>query len=595
VQLPSIQLLFAGARSTFVRFPFVIVAALVAAIAAVFSIEGDSSTLVKILVSAQLGFPLFVALGVGGEAFGWSRGVRFGQAVVGLVLLVAYYFTLPNWFTPGAVTRFVQFNVGLHLLVAFLPFATVGRQNAFWQYNKGLFLRFLQSALYSVIIFGGLSIALVAIDKLLGASIDEIVYPRMWFVIALLFNTWMFVGGIPDDVRGLETVSHYPRGLKVISQYVLIPLVIIYLTILTIYLFKVVITTEWPSGWIGYLVSSVAVVGMLALLLVWPVSARAENRWVATYTRWFFIFMIPAIVMLLLAIYKRIDQYGVTENRYFLAVLAVWLAAIALYFIFSRKRNIKLIPATLCLVAFVTSFGPWGAYSVSRKSQMGRLGALLQKNEILDEGAVRKAPGDVSPEDAREISAITFYMVEHHGLESLEPWYGEERLAEIDTTLDQSPRNNNTRAQSLVATMGVEYVASWMTRMVEAGSFHYTRDRGEAVIPLERADYLVNLTKRQGRQEIANGDFVVAWVDTTWFELSDSSGVIISLSMDPLFDQVGASPQFDRASLPLEVMSIEAENDRARLVVSFGSVSGENRDGRRTVSYFNAQCFVTLK
>ena len=47
----------------------------------------------------------------------------------------------------------------------------------------------------------------------------------------------------------------------------------------------------------------------------------AEHRWVRTYTRGFYVALLPAIVMLWLAIGKRVAQYGITERRYFLIVL----------------------------------------------------------------------------------------------------------------------------------------------------------------------------------------------------------------------------------------------------------------------------------
>jgi hypothetical protein len=83
--------------------------------------------------------------------------------------------------------------------------------------------------------------------------------------------------------------------------------------------------------------------------------------------------MLPAIAMLLAAIGKRVFQYGITEDRYFIAVLSLWLTAIAITFIARRNADIRWIPITLSLLAFATAFGPWGAYTVSRDSQLGHL------------------------------------------------------------------------------------------------------------------------------------------------------------------------------------------------------------------------------
>ena len=360
MRLPSLRLLIREATSTFVRFPFVLVAAFVAAGAGVVAVDftAGHDLWLKIFLVALLGVPLSFALGMVSEKRDFPHGVGLTLSLTGFAALAAYYFTLPSWMTPAASLRYTQLSIGIHLLVAFSPFVGSGEINGFWQYNKALFLRFLLSALYSIVLFLGLMIALLAIDNLFGVDIDGETYFRLWTIISIVFNTWFFLGGVPPDLSVLEESVDYPKGLKVFTQYILIPLIILYLVILTTYLGKVILTRIWPSGWIGYLVSSVASAGILALLLVHPIRDLEGNKWVRTYARWFYIALFPAIGMLVMAIWKRIDQYGVTEPRYFLAVLAAWLGLIALYFTFTRSQNIKLIPTTLAAVAFATSLGP---------------------------------------------------------------------------------------------------------------------------------------------------------------------------------------------------------------------------------------------
>jgi hypothetical protein len=591
MRLPSIQYLAGEARAVVRRFPMVMVAAVVAAAAGIAATEvGDEAPLVRVMVTAQLAFPLFFALAVAAESNRWSRGRRVLWVVAAVVALVAYGLTLPDRMRPGAVTRFLQFNIGLHLLAAFLPFARGGRHNGFWQYNRALFLRFLVAVLYSAVIYLGLTLALFALDQLLGVPMPERVYLWLLIVTLFVFNTWVFLGGVPRDVAALDLVNDYPRALKVFAQYILIPLVVTYLAILTVYLVKVVVTTEWPSGWIGYLVSSVAVVGILALLLVWPVAGRSENRWVATYTRWFFIFMIPAIVMLLLAIAKRIGQYGVTENRYFLAVLALWLAAIAVYFIVSRARRIKVIPVTLCVVVFATSFGPWGAYSVARRSQTARLEALMEANGILSDGAIVKTAHAVSLDDRREISAITQYLVAHHGRDTFDRWVDSERVEPMDSTVSYGPDQDVARA--IVLAMGIDYVDSWARAPGAGGRFNYTIDRNTRVFELDDADYMVRLDGVSDRHALGDGGYEIRWQDGV--VLADGAGVVAAAPVDSVLARIERDLSWNARSVPVEVMRMAAEGESVRLVVYYTLLGGVTRDGSTEVNRVNADCFVSL-
>jgi hypothetical protein len=341
----------------------------------------------------------------------------------------------------------------------------------------------------------------------------------------------------------------------------------------------------------------VAVAGILALLLVWPVSTHAENRWVATYTRGFFVFMIPAIVMLLLAIYKRIGQYGITENRYFLAVLALWLAAIAVYFVASPKKSIKPIPMTLCVVALLTSFGPWGAYAVARRSQTARLEVLLERNGILVDGAVEKTILDVPFDDRREISAVTRYLVEYHGVEAFEPWFGRERLAAADT-LDENERHNAGNGARLVMTeMGIEYVEAWARAGEREGYFNYTTGDGDAPFPVEGADYYVRLTPRGAGPLVLDDRYSLAWDDTAGVTLRDGDTALVTLRIDDLFDRIAAAQTIttDPNRIPRDVMHLRVSNDRAALDIYFLSVTGSIKDGVHRARHFDSNCFVTVE
>ena len=353
----------------------------------------------------------------------------------GVAALVLFYLAWPGWLSEVNQLRYVQLGIGLHLLVAFLPFTRSTQLNGFWQYNRALFERFLTAFLFSFVLYVGLTLALVAVGILFGVGMPDAIYLQLWVLVAFGFNTWFFLAGIPTDLDGLESETDYPVGLKVFAQYVLVPLVTIYVAILTAYLGKIIITTEWPSGWIGYLVSSVAVLGIFSLLLVQPIREKTENRWIGTYARWFYIALLPSVIMLLLAIWQRVNQYGFTEKRYFLTVLGLWLAAIAVYYTVKRSSNIRIIPISLCAIAFVTSVGPWGAYGVSRRSQVNRLEGLLTGNQVLVDGVVRPASEPVSFEDRREISAGFRYLLQTHGSRSVEGWFGGE-WADIDTIGD---------------------------------------------------------------------------------------------------------------------------------------------------------------
>jgi hypothetical protein len=581
MRLPSIEQLVRVGREAAGRFPLVLLSAAVAAGTGV--LLPDSSiedTLVGILYVATLGIPLSLALDLTAERRGTSnRALWIGRLVV-LAILVGIYVGRLSWSEPVEWLRYVQLSVAAHLLVAVVPYLAVREWNGFWQYNRTLLLRFLIAGVFSAVLYVGLTIALLAIDNLLGVNVEEETYFRLWSVVAFLFNTWFFISGIPKDLEALDRRSDYPPALKVLGQYILSPLVTVYLLIITAYLGRILITRVWPSGWIGYLVSSVAVAGILSLLLLYPVEEREENRWVRTYARWFYFGLIPANIMLLLAIWKRIQQYSITEPRYFLVILSLWLGGISLFYAFTRSRNIKIIPATLALLAIVTFGGPWSAYAVSRRSQTARLEGMLERNGMLVEGRVRPPVEVVSADDRREIGAVLRYLAENHGMGSIESWFPDGRLAEVDTVADgtepMARRYADERAALIVAELGIEYVGSWTPGEGERFDFSVEWD-GE---PLAISGYDYLFRDRSALADTARAAglpiaFVFDGERLAVVALVDGEEAL-ALPLAPLVRRV---LEYARAhppdtNIPARLMTVEAESGDLRLAVSVTAIRG---------------------
>ena len=164
-----------------------------------------------------------------------------------------------------------------------------------------MFIRFLTATLYSGVLFGGLALAIFAVDQLFDVRIDEDNYARLWVLIATVFNTWFFLSDLTEDLDALDQSLDYPNGLRLFTQFVLLPLVTIYLSILYVYMFKIILSSNWPKGWVSYLVIGFSTAGILALLLVWPLQSNDRFKWIKAYVKYFFMALFPLILMLAFA------------------------------------------------------------------------------------------------------------------------------------------------------------------------------------------------------------------------------------------------------------------------------------------------------
>lgn len=409
MKLPSLQSLWLSLLAVIIRFPLQIICAGVATISWCIVVDTGANDLeerlVRLIFTCNLALALLLAADLYAEVNDVGAKKKWLLRLLSIAICSCLYTLLHPEFYLADVYRIGIIAFAFHLLVAFAPFVGRGSINGFWQYNKTLFLRFLTSALYASVLYAGLAIALVAVDELFDVSVSWRVYMRLFAIVSAGFMTVFFLAGIPKDFTALDREESYPRGLKIFAQYVLIPLMTIYLVILLVYEAKIILAWELPKGLVSILILGYAVFGILSLLLIFPVKDQEENKWIKLFSRFFYVMMIPLVVLLLLAVWKRVGNYGITESRYILIVLAIWLTLVTAYFLLSKKQNIMMIPMSLCVLSLLAIYGPQSAFSVSRYSQIQRLKKVMNSDK---------------KKDLKERSEIVSYLVRRHGLSALQ-------------------------------------------------------------------------------------------------------------------------------------------------------------------------------
>ncbi|MFH2049127.1 MAG: DUF4153 domain-containing protein [bacterium] len=520
-KFPSYDFILKSIKDTFLRFPFAIICALIGTIIAVYLIQFERIETAffqqKILALLILGLPLFIALAIFAERLGWKLIDRIYFQFVGVLLLTACYFTLPEdmFSVEKYIIRFLLLTLGLHFLIAFLPFYKGKSYNGFWQYNKSLFLRFLTASLFSAVMFVGLLIALAAADHLFGIDVKEERYFQLWVIIVGIFHPLVFLGGFPKDFDVLENITDFPKGLKVFTQYILLPLVVLYFVILIIYEGKIIFTWNWPSGWVANLVLWYSVVGILSMLLLYPLRLSDKYKWLNIFSNWFFRALVPLLIMLFISIFKRTSEYGITESRYLVIAMAIGLSIAVLYFIFSKVKDMRIIPIILCFIAFLSSFGPWGAFAVSEKSQKSRLNSLLIKNELLIDNTISKAVGEINFDDKKEISSIISYLVDRHGITSFESMFAEELPKSMDTL------SKNSIKTELAKLMGFEFIQEWDYQ--NENQFYNFRLKDQSIIDISKYDQLIELSDLTNYD---NESIILLQHDTCTISLIADSSII---------------------------------------------------------------------
>ncbi|MGE5316025.1 MAG: DUF4153 domain-containing protein [Acidobacteriota bacterium] len=603
MKLPSLSRTVADARDTFVRFPLVILDAVIGTVCMVMLIDHQGhygpTVLNPIMFGAVLGFPLLAALAIVSEKWKWGRPASLGAQCAGVLLAGVYALSVPRDLAGAPsmhILRLLMLTAGMVLVIFTLPYLRHESEHGYWNYCKTLLLRTLTAGLYAVVLFAGLAIALAALDNLFGVHVPEMRYPELWVCINGIFTTWFILAGVPKDLERLDAETGYPKGLRIFSQYILFPLVLVYVVILYAYLAKILFAWEWPQGWVSGLILGFIATGFASLLLLHPVRDLAGNVWINKAARWFYWIIIPLIVMLFLAVWRRVSEYGLTEGRYLGLAAVVWLCAVTPYFLFSRKKKILFLTTSLCIAVFAVSLGPWGMFASSERSQVGRLERLLAGQRILVDGRIESRHDTLQFEATKHVSSILAYLGEVHGYDAIQPWFGE------SLKQDASGRGDAYKHPALVAKlMGVEFVRRWQTSA--EGPLFLKADAAQA---MEIGEYDRLLNRQSFFKGGANREY--AYRDMTLRVDQDLQGVTLTtaasgargadsvrIDLQPLVKKLAAA--YANAAtdhIAPEEMSITAANRTMKMKVFIFSMTIQRREGTTEVTSLEPEIAYTL-
>lgn len=396
------------------RFPLLILIALVGTIAFSLNIhlEPKDTLLVRIGLICSIGVFMSGALYLFAERKNFS--VLKKQLFVALttlpILIIYFYNFIPE--TEDSIRLVFLILTTTLIITLSYPYGS-STQTDFWYFNKVLFLRVLVSGLFTFTLYLGLSLALKSIDKLFGVDISDKAYTQLFAWLLGIFSIFVFLAGVPADLDSFSGKRDYPKSLKIFTQYILIPIAFTYMLILYIYAITILINWELPRGMVTGITLAYSAIGILSVLFVFPLIESGSNRWIKLFQAWFYRLLFPLLFLMGFAIYQRVSDYGITIDRYLSIVATLWLFCMALYFTFSSKKNIKIIPISLVFVGLLISFGPQSAFTVSENSQMKRLDKLISQYHLLDKENLKKVV-IVKETDYHNISSISDYLLEFH-------------------------------------------------------------------------------------------------------------------------------------------------------------------------------------
>lgn len=328
-----------------------------------------------------------------------KRGIVYGVAL--LVLGSYFMLLLPATGIGGFVTiRSLVETFAMGCMVLWLP--SYRTDVDFNRVTLTHFKAFFTAVLYASVLALGIAAIITAVDVLLvGVHYDA--YSYMLIGVWVLFAPIYYLSLLPD-FKG-EEETEYPKVLAILVSKIAIPLITIYTLVLIAYFVKILVTLTWPSGQVGPMV----LVYVIAGLLIFVLSGMLTNKFAVFYHRFFPKLLIPIVIMQLISVAIRLKSYGVTESRYYVLVFGIFSLVVGVVLSVRKQSNNEWIALFAAVIAVLSIVPPVDAFTLSRKSQVGRIEAMLQNEGMLEGDAIVKKE-DVSQEVRVEITDILSYL-----------------------------------------------------------------------------------------------------------------------------------------------------------------------------------------
>lgn len=419
---PSLFSLFDGALVTLKRFPLPLIAGFIVTVCLILYVECEEQFIfARLALGGGLAFSLLILVKLLAEFREVSLRRNLSISVITGLALAGYgfYYTPadPDLVTPVFWYRTTLLLMAIHLGIALSPLLAKSADQRFWPFNLKLFLQFFHSSINAALLFTGLALALVSIEKLFGLPIREDLYGHIWIVCAFLIHPLLFLTNIPNHKDELRADS-YPRALRFTLQFITLPLCGAYLLILYAYLAKILFQWSWPNGWVAMPIFIFALLNVLTYTLSKPLSG--QNGWARLYHAWNFRLLLPLSIILFMAMQIRLQDYGMTINRYLGLILAVWLFVISLAHVLRPRLHLAWIPSSLLVVClFALYSGPFSVFEWSERAQLQRVHLLANQFQMLDNGVLRPLEKSQDPEIAKQLSSSLSYLIKNFGEQSL--------------------------------------------------------------------------------------------------------------------------------------------------------------------------------
>lgn len=320
-----------------------------------------------------------------------------------------FYFSSPKFWGANFIALFV--------LLGF-PFE---KNNQVFTYRNftNLFHLGLATAVW-LLVFGLVAAILFTITTLFNVEFSDSFYEHFYTSLGIFTLPLFFLVFQQRQAKSEMTLN---RIFDILVNFVLAPTLMIFTVLLYAYVVQIIFEGVLPKG----MLANITLPYLLGGLGVYALrSICAKARWETFFKFYPYLAIVP-IVLLWLAIDRRISAYAWTEQRIYLVALAVAIIIVYAILALPKVRQYRLISAIVMVAIFAMT---WivKPQEIAYQSQTVRFEQLLKKLNLSDgSGKIRDDIDFVERlenmpkselQDWEELDNVSYYLVRHIELDS---------------------------------------------------------------------------------------------------------------------------------------------------------------------------------
>lgn len=301
-----------------------------------------------------------------------------------------------------------QIRTAVSLFALFIAFIWVPAIKSNISFNKSFmiaFKSFFHSLFFSVIIFIGVWLILIAADTLIF-PVDSKSYLHVASIIFMIFTPMYFLSMIPAfSKEEIDEAARVPKFLEILISYVAIPLLTVFTLILLIYIIKNISGKFWTDNLLEPMLVSYAITVILLYLL----ASELENKFTAIFREIFPKMLVIIVLFQIASSILGLEDKGMTHTRYFVILFGIYAAIAGVLLSFLPVQKNGVIAGMLIMFAAVSIVPPVDAFTVSRISQTNMLKNALVKNHMLKNNKIQPN-ASISDRDKKMITNAVDYL-----------------------------------------------------------------------------------------------------------------------------------------------------------------------------------------